>query len=166
MVTFMESFIHELKHERIGTEKILALCPADKADFKPHRKSMALKDLATHVADIPSWISAALTTDVLDFKENPYNPRPCSSGPEYTAFFNENADKAITDLQMAKDDILLENWTLRNGDVIYMTLTRLETIRHSFGQMIHHRAQLGVYLRLLDIPIPGVYGPSADDMGM
>jgi uncharacterized damage-inducible protein DinB len=81
-------------------------------------------------------------------------------------FFNENVDQAINDLEAAKDDILLENWTLKNGEEIYLRLTRLETIRHSFGQMIHHRAQLGVYLRLNDIPIPGVYGPSADDMGM
>ncbi|MBK7009842.1 MAG: DinB family protein [Saprospiraceae bacterium] len=166
MITFIESFIHELKHERIGTEKILALCPADKADYKPHRKSMSLKDLATHLADIPAWISYALTTDELDFGTNPYNPRPCSTGEEYVAFFNENVEQAIRDLEAAKEEILLENWTLRNGDEIYMTLTRLETIRHSFGQMIHHRAQLGVYLRLNDIPIPGVYGPSADDMGL
>lgn len=166
MITFIESFIHELKHERIGTEKILALCAADKADYKPHRKSMSLKDLATHVADIPSWISSALTTDVLDFSVNPYNPRACSTPDEYVAFFNENVEQAIRDLEAAKDEILLENWTLRNGEEIYLTLTRLETIRHSFGQMIHHRAQLGVYLRLNDIPIPGVYGPSADDMGM
>ncbi len=166
MITFIESFIHELKHERIGTEKMLALCPADKADYKPHRKSMSLKDLATHLADIPSWISYALTTDELDFGTNPYNPRSCGKAEEYVAFFNENVDQAIRDLEAAKDEILLENWTLRNGNEIYMTLTRLETIRHSFGQMIHHRAQLGVYLRLNDIPIPGVYGPSADDMGL
>ncbi|HMT00005.1 MAG TPA: DinB family protein [Saprospiraceae bacterium] len=166
MITFIESFIHELKHERIGTEKILALCPADKADYKPHRKSMSLKDLATHLADIPTWISGALTTDEHDFGINPYNPKACSTGEEYISYFNENVDKAIRDLEAAKDEILLENWTLRNGAEIYMTLTRLETIRHSFGQMIHHRAQLGVYLRLNDIPIPGVYGPSADDMGL
>ena len=128
MITFIESFIHELKHERIGTEKILALCPADKADYKPHRKSMSLKDLATHLADIPTWISGALTTDEHDFGINPYNPKACSTGEEYISYFNENVDKAIRDLEAAKDEILLENWTLRNGAEIYMTLTRLETI--------------------------------------
>ena len=128
---------------------------------------MLTKQITSPIArDIPSWISYALTTDELDFGTNPYNPRSCGKAEEYVAFFNENVDQAIRDLEAAKDEILLENWTLRNGDEIYMTLTRLETIRHSFGQMIHHRAQLGVYLRLNDIPIPGVYGPSADDMGL
>ena len=163
MITFMESFLKELEKESIGTRKMLALVPADKSDWKPHEKSMKLKDLATHIADLPTWITMAINTDELDFVTSPYNPTNCNGGEELTAYFDKNVEEAKQILQNSKDSILEETWTLRNGDIIYMQSTRLETIRHSYSQIVHHRAQLGVYLRLLNIPIPGVYGPSADE---
>ena len=163
MITFMESFLKELEQESIGTRKMLALVPADKQDFKPHEKSMKLKDLATHIADLPTWITMAINTDELDFAAKPYSPADCNSSEELTAYFDKNVQEAKDILKSSKDSILEETWTLRNGDIVYMQSTRLETIRHSFSQMVHHRAQLGVYLRLLNIPIPGVYGPSADE---
>jgi uncharacterized damage-inducible protein DinB len=166
MMTFMQSFLNELKHESVGTRKMLALFPADKADWKPHAKSMKIKDLATHIADLPTWITLGLTTDELDFATSPYNPRDCKTVEDLVAYFNENVAEASDFLLKSKDDLLEETWTLRNGDTIYMQISKLETIRHAFCQMVHHRAQLGVYLRLLDIPIPGVYGPSADEMGL
>ena len=164
MITFMESFLKELEQESSGTAKLLRLVPADKGDWKPHVKSMKLKDLATHVADIPRWITLGLTTDELDFASSPYNPQDCNGGEELVAYFEKNVAEAKNHLKKNKDAILEETWTMRNGDMIYMKLTKLETLRHSYCQMVHHRAQLGVYLRLLNIPIPGVYGPSADDM--
>ncbi len=163
MITFMESFVKELEKESIGTRKMLALVPADKSDWKPHEKSMKLKDLATHIADLPTWITMAINKDELDFVTAPYNPADCNGGKELVAYFDKNMEEAKQILQNSKDSILEETWTLRNGDIIYMQSTRLETIRHSYSQMVHHRAQLGVYLRLLNIPIPGVYGPSADE---
>lgn len=166
MITFIESFIKELEHEAIGTRKMLALVPADKADWKPHAKSMSIKDLAMHVADIPQWIALSLNSDGLDFAVNPYNPKECNGGAELVAYLDENVEKALKELKKSKDNVLEQIWTMRNGEMIYMQVTRLESIRHSFCQMIHHRAQLGVYLRLLNIPIPGVYGPSADEMEM
>ncbi|MBI3519063.1 MAG: DinB family protein [Bacteroidetes bacterium] len=163
MITFMESFLKELEKESIGTRKMLALVPADKADWKPHEKSMKLKDLATHLADLPTWITLAIHKDELDFATSPYNPANCNGGEELVAYYDKNAEEAKQLLQKSKDSILEEIWTLRNGNIVYMQSTRLETIRHSYCQMVHHRAQLGVYLRLLNIPIPGVYGPSADE---
>lgn len=165
MITFMEAFLNELDHESIGTRKMLALVPADKADWKPHAKSMKLKDLATHVADIPRWITLIITTSELDFAKHPYNPADCNGGEELVAYYNKNAAEAKSLLASNSDTILEETWTMKNGDAIYMQESKLDTIRHSFCQIVHHRAQLGVYLRLLDIPIPGVYGPSADEMG-
>jgi uncharacterized damage-inducible protein DinB len=165
MITFIESFVKELEHESIGTKKMLALVPADKADWKPHEKSMALKDLATHIADLPSWITMGLTTSELDFATSPYNPQNCNGGEELVAYYEKNAAAAKATLLKSTDAQLEEMWTLRNGDIVYMTQTKLEVLRHSYCQMVHHRAQLGVYLRLLNIPIPGVYGPSADDQG-
>ena len=162
----MQAFLKELEQESVGTRKMLALVPADKADWKPHAKSMKMKDLATHIADLPTWITMGLTTDELDFATSPYNPKDCNGGDELVQYFDKNVAEAKEYLLKTQDAILEETWTLRSGEVIYMQSTKLETLRHAFCQMVHHRAQLGVYLRLLDIPIPGVYGPSADDMGM
>ena len=165
MITFIESFVKELEYESIGTKKMLALVPADKADWKPHEKSMALKDLATHIADLPGWITMGLTTSELDFATSPYNPQNCNGGEELVAYYEKNAAEAKATLLKSTDAQLEEMWTLRNGDIVYMKETKLEVLRHSYCQMVHHRAQLGVYLRLLNIAIPGVYGPSADEQG-
>lgn len=163
MITFMESFLRELDHEAIGTKKMLQLVPADKPDWKPHAKSMKLKDLATHIADMPTWITLGLTTEGLDFATSPYNPADCNGGDELVAYFEKNVQDAKRHLTSFKDDVLEQTWTMRNGEIIYMQQSRLDTLRHAYCQLVHHRAQLGVYLRLLDIPIPGVYGPSADE---
>lgn len=166
MITFIEAFLKELEQESVGTRKILTLIPADKADWKPHTKSMTMKALATHIADIPRWISLGLFTDELDFSKSPYSPKDCNTAEEYVAYFNENVEQAKADLFKSQDAVLEETWTLRHGEMILMQMSKLETVRHAYCQMVHHRAQLGVYLRLLDIPIPGVYGPSADDQGL
>lgn len=163
MITFMQSFLKELEHESIGTRKMLALVSQENLQFKPHEKSMVLKDLAIHIADLPTWITLALTSDELDFAVSPYNPTDCNSADELLKYFNKNVSEASSLIAEKSDALLEELWTLKNGEMIYMQLTKLDTIRHSFSQLIHHRAQLGVYLRLLNIPIPGVYGPSADE---
>jgi uncharacterized damage-inducible protein DinB len=166
MITFMESFLKELEHESIGTRKMLALVPADKGDWKPHEKSMKLKDLAGHIADMPTWITMSIETDGLDFATAPYNPPSCNGGEELVAYYNKNVEEAKQLLQKSDDSILEKRWVLSNGDMVLADLSKLESIRHAYCQTVHHRAQLGVYLRLLNIPIPGVYGPSADEMGM
>jgi uncharacterized damage-inducible protein DinB len=166
MITFMESFLQELEHESIGTRKMLALVPADKGDWKPHEKSMKLKDLATHIADLPTWITLAIEKDELDFATSPYNPANCNGGEQLVNYYNKNMEEAKGWLINSSDSILEKPWKLRNGNIVYMEQSKLATIRHSFCQMVHHRAQLGVYLRLLNISIPGVYGPSADEQGM
>ena len=163
MTTFLQSFRKELEDEAIGTRKMLALVPADKLGWKPHVKSMKLQDLAIHIADLPTWISLGVNTDELDFAKNPYNPTDCTTAEELVSYFNKNVKQALKDLENTKEGVLEEKWTLRNGDIVYMEQSKLETVRHSYCQIVHHRAQLGVYLRLLDIPIPGVYGPSADE---
>ncbi len=166
MITFMQAFLNELEHESIATRKMLALVPSDKADWKPHEKSMKLKDLATHIADLPSWITLSIAQDGLDFATSPYNPKNCTTGEELVNYFNENVEEAKKHLTTNSDAILEKIWTLSSGEHTLMQITKLESIRHSYCQLVHHRAQLGVYLRLLNIPIPGVYGPSADEPGM
>jgi uncharacterized damage-inducible protein DinB len=166
MITHLESFRKELENEAAGTRKMLALFPHDKLAWRPHARSMKMQDLAIHIADLPTWISLGLNTEGLDFATTPYNPKDCTTGEELIAYFNKNVDAALADLSKAKENILEEKWTLRHGKEILAENNKLETIRHAFCQMVHHRAQLGVYLRMLDIPIPGVYGPSADEMAM
>lgn len=165
MITFIESFARELEMEAAGTVKMLALVPADKLTWKPHPKSMAMKMLATHVAEIPGWVDTAVKTSELDMAKTPYSPRDCNTGEELVAYYKSNVAGALETLKGVKDSILDDSWTMRNGDQVYFTMSKLDVIRHSLCQLVHHRAQLGVYLRLLDIPIPGVYGPSADDQG-
>lgn len=166
MITFIESFKKELEAESIGTRKMLALVPADKMDWAPHPKSMKMKALATHIADLPLWISLGLTTEELDFQKSPYSPKDCKNAQELVEYYDKCAADAISNLNKSKNETLEQPWVLRAGETIYLTQTKLETVRQSFQQISHHRAQLGVYLRLLDIPIPGVYGPSADDQQM
>lgn len=146
-----------------NSEKMLARVPADKLDWRPHPKSMVMKSLATHVADLPTWVTMTLTTDELDFATMPYNPPVIESANDLLALLETSLQSALATLATAKEESLDENWTLRTGDVIHSVSTRYEVIQMTISQIIHHRAQLGVYLRLLDIPIPGTYGPSADE---
>ncbi|SHF92045.1 Uncharacterized damage-inducible protein DinB (forms a four-helix bundle) [Fodinibius roseus] len=156
-------FSNELKQEAETTRKFLTLVPDDKFDWKPHEKSMSLKELTVHIAEIPGWIESALSKDVLDFAEEGYEPTPVESTQELLNLHEASVQKGKTALNKAGEDDLLPDWTMRNGDQVLMVMPKHEVVRHSLSQVIHHRAQLGVYLRLLDIPIPGSYGPSADE---
>ena len=155
--------LKEMEQEAATTRKMLQRIPEDKFDWKPHEKSMSMKTLAVHIAELPSWVQMALTTSELDFSKMDYKPTPVSNVEELLALFEKSYEEGRSALSSAKEEDLLEKWTMRNGDQIYMVMTKYEVIRHSFAQTTHHRAQLGVYLRLLNIPIPGSYGPSADE---
>lgn len=154
----------EMEQEAVTTRKMLSRVPADKFDWQPHPKSMSLKRLASHVAELPGWVEMVIDTDELDFENNPYTPRDVSSTEDLLAFFEETLKKGKDALNRADLKYFTKEWVLRSGDQIYSTDTKYEVIRMSYSQIIHHRAQLGVYLRLLNIPIPGSYGPSADDV--
>jgi uncharacterized damage-inducible protein DinB len=130
---------------------------------KPHPKSMDIRRLATHIAEIPTWITMALTTDELDFENNDYEQKNVNNTQQLLEVFENAIIDGRTHLVPENESKLTEMWTMRSGETIYDRSTKLEVIRMSLSQIIHHRAQLGVYLRLLDIPIPGSYGPSADE---
>ncbi len=157
------ALIKELDAEIIPTRKMLALIPDDKQDWQPHTKSMKMGPLSVHISELPSWISMALQTDGLDFAAQPYMPTAAANNAALLAMLESSYQKGREALAAAQESELTEKWTLRSGDHIHAEFTRYETIRHAFAQLAHHRAQLGVYLRLLNIPIPGTYGPSADE---
>ena len=164
-MTFIESFQKELEREAATTRKMLERVPADKFDWKPHEKSMTLKQLATHVAEIPTWLGMVLNTSELDFGDpnNGYKPTDVANTAELISFFERSITDGKAQLAKATDGQLKDTWTMRNGEQVYAADPKDEVLRGCFCQVVHHRAQMGVYLRLLNVPIPGSYGPSADD---
>jgi uncharacterized damage-inducible protein DinB len=161
-MTFIEFFKQQFIEEATTTRKMLARVPADRFEYKPHPKSMDMKRLVTHIADLPGWIHMTLSTDGIDFSQ-PYDQPVINSHEDLMAYFEKRYQDGLSVLVPGNEKLLHQPWTLRNGSTIYATNTKMEILRMSFSQQIHHRAQLGVYLRLLDIPIPGSYGPSADE---
>jgi uncharacterized damage-inducible protein DinB len=154
----------ELDTEAAITRKMLSRIPDDKYDWKPHEKSMSIRQLAAHISEIPGWIPIGLNTSELDFAKGDYKPTIVNNTQEVLDKFEQSVASAKSSLENAKEEDLLPTWTMRSGDQVHAVFTKYEVIRHAFAQIIHHRAQLGVFLRLLNVPIPGTYGPSADEM--
>jgi len=136
----------ELENEAITTRKMLALVPAAKFDWKPHPKSMVMMNLATHIAELPTWISMVLTTDELDFAANEYKPTIVKDNAELMELFEKSLNEARAQLAVGIEDSLGNEWILRMGEQILSKGSKYDMIRHALSQVIHHRAQLGVYL--------------------
>jgi len=156
----------EIKQEAIATRKLLELIPFERVDFKPHEKSMTLLRLATHVAEISGWWKECLVNDELDFSKGDFTPKVYTSTAELVALHDTLMSKAEKILNEISEDEFQKPWIMRNADAIYFTSPKSEVVRTwCMNHLYHHRAQLGVYLRLLNIPLPGIYGPSADAQG-
>lgn len=162
-MTQLEALRLELEAEAVTTRKMLARVPTGKFNWQPHPKSMTIKRLATHIAELPTWIGMTLETDELDFESNPYSPVEVNTTEELLQYFEKSLEDGRKHIKAGREDVLDKPWTLRSGKTIYSTSPKRDVLRMAMSQIIHHRAQLGVYLRLLDIPIPGSYGPSADE---
>ncbi|GAB3986409.1 hypothetical protein GCM10028807_03770 [Spirosoma daeguense] len=155
-------FLEEMEREAQTTRKMLERIPDDKYDWKPHEKSMTVRQLATHIANLPTWVSMAITTDEIDFQKTPYKEDEINNTAELMTYLDTCLADGKSHLRPENEAILNKTWTMRSGDEIYVESPKHEIIRMTFCQIVHHRAQMGVFLRLLDIPIPGSYGPSAD----
>lgn len=162
----IQALAKEMEAEAAITRKMLQRVPAEKFDWKPHPKSMSLQNLAVHIAELPGWVQMAFNSSELDFAAMDYKPTPVTNNADLLAIFDGSLSNGLAALRNANEEDLQPSWTLRTGDKIHMVLNKYELVRHAFAQTTHHRAQLGVYLRLLDIPIPGSYGPSADEPDM
>lgn len=159
----------EFDQEMANTRKMLAAIPDDKLTFKPHAKSFTMKDLATHLATIPEWTADTVEKDEFDFAPEgapPYQSPDLKSQKEVLAAFDRGVEKGRVALAGASDQTLMQPWSLMQTGKVLFTMPRVAVIR-SFvmNHAIHHRAQLGVYLRLVDQPVPGMYGPTADEAG-
>jgi len=162
-----DALIPEFEMEMASTRKVLERVPVEKSGYKPHPKSGSLGWLATHVADLPAWVAETIHKDELDFAPVGV-PRPAPAKLETSAQLLASFDKKVADARAAlanvSDETLAGPWTLKAGGHTIFTMSRAQVLR-SFvmNHIIHHRAQLGVYLRLNDIPVPAIYGPSADE---
>ena len=166
-MNFSKSFLAELQYESANTRKLLELIPFDKGDFKPHEKSMTLKRLAVHVAEITGWWKECVLHDELDFSKGDHKPKEINSVEELLAFHDMLVANAVKIVSEATDEQFMQPWTMRNGEIIYFTMPKAAVCRSwCLNHLYHHRGQLTVYLRLLGIPLPGMYGPTADSPGM
>lgn len=159
----LEELQKELKSEYEITKKFIDRYPEDKNTWKPHGKSMDMKTLAVHVVEIFAWPWMIMNTDSLDFDKTPYTQPDLSSRAEIRQKLDEDYKKGQSTLGNLTHEALEGTWDIRQGDTIYMEWSKYGALRHAFKQITHHRAQLGVYYRLNEIPVPGSYGPSADE---
>jgi uncharacterized damage-inducible protein DinB len=160
---FSQTLLPEFDQEMLSTRKILACVPDGKFDFQPHPKSMSLGRLATHVAEIPFWTTMTLDRELLEM-DSSFKPRIAASQAELLRIFDENVPAAREKIAAATDEDWAVIWTFKWAGQTIMALPRSAVMRGTvMNHLIHHRAQLGVYLRLLDVPVPGMYGPSADE---
>ena len=162
-----EIFLMEFDNEMNSARKTLERIPEDKLSWKPHEKSMPLGRLAGHVAELAGWAIPAIKQDSLDFSPPgapPMQPTIATSRKQVLEIFDKNREESRAAITSASDEHLMKNWSLMRGGQMLMTMPRVVVLRSFFmNHLIHHRAQLGVYLRLNNIPVPSVYGPSADE---
>ena len=163
-MTISEMLLPEFDEEMKNTRKMLERVPEDKFNYKPHEKSMAMGRLAGHVAEMPSWAAHTLEMDVLELQsgQQPYAP---TSRQELLETFDKHVAEARAHIGGATDETLHQIWTLKFSGKTIFTQPRAQVLRGMvMNHMIHHRAQLSVYLRLVEVEVPGMYGPSADEM--
>ena|SRR5579863_7406490 len=159
-----EMLLPEFDQEMANTRKLLGCVPDDRMDYKPHEKSMSLGRLAGHVAELPGWATMTLNTEGLDIQpgQQPYIGK---SRKDLLETFDKNAAEARQRIAIATDKELSQTWTLTFKGKAVFAMPKAGVLRGTvMNHLVHHRAQLGVYLRLNDIAIPGMYGPSADEM--
>ena len=167
--SLQQNILAELDHELVTTRKVLERVPYDKADYQPHPKSMKLATLAAHVVNLLAFNTLFVTADSRDFLDAT-GPRPGptpTSSEELLARFDEYGATLRAALQASDDEKLTHNFELRRGEEVLMNRPKGAAIRiMGLNHSIHPRGQLTVYLRLLDIPVPGIYGGSADEPGI
>ena len=166
-MSLSDTLLPEFEQEMTGTRRTLERVPEDKFDWQPHAKSTSLGGLATHLANLPSWVGHTIDKDELDLAPPgapPLHMEPATSRAELLEQFDRHVAAARAALTGASDEHLLKPWSLLSGGKIILTMPRAAVLRgFVLNHNIHHRAQLGVYLRLNDVPLPAIYGPSADE---
>jgi uncharacterized damage-inducible protein DinB len=162
-ITYGTEYLTELEAEARATRKCLERIPESSFDWKPHEKSMTMGYLALLVAEIPKWITQMIEKSEIDFATFPHVK--VKTTDELVRHYDENLDGARKALQNISDEALSETFFLKNNGEVVFSSPKQENIRSTLNHWVHHRGQLTVYMRLNNIPVPSIYGPSADDRG-
>ena len=163
-MNMIDPVLAELAHEAATTRRLLERLPQAHLTWKPHEKSMTLGRLAGHIAEIPVRISGMLEPDEYDFAAGGGDPHTASSVADLLAFFDQSVSQATERLKKQTNDRLLATWRLKKGGKQLLEMPRMGAIRFMMlNHLIHHRGQLSVYLRLQNVPLPSIYGPTADE---
>ncbi len=156
-----ESLIAEVRHEAAATRRMLELVPDESLSWRPHDKSRTLFELATHIANLPGLFIASIDCDEFDRNEYTF---VADGARDILQIFDTNISKSLKALENQSDVSLYKNWRYLYGENVIFEMPRIAVVKAmGINHLIHHRGQLSVYLRLLDIPLPGMYGPTADD---
>lgn len=159
-----QAFLVELERETENTKRILGRLNDEHLDWRPHVKSMTVGELAAHVVELHNWVHAALGMAEFDFKKH-YIPLKATSINAVKEVLEQGYDKNVAMINSLTEEDWSSIWRLRAGDHVIAEMPKIGAMRFIIqNHLIHHRGQLSLYLRLLDIPVPGIYGPSADDM--
>jgi uncharacterized damage-inducible protein DinB len=163
-MTIAQSLLPEFDQEMATTRRVLERVPEDNLDFRPDPKSMTMARLAGHVAEMPGYAVATMTTPELDFAAGDYQPGEMTSREQILAIFDKLVADSRAAIAGASDEALMQNWSLKNNGEIFFTMPRVACLRGMvMNHLIHHRGQLSVYLRLTGAKVPSIYGPSADE---
>jgi uncharacterized damage-inducible protein DinB len=162
-MSMAKEFSKELNQQAANTKKVLERIPEDKLSWKPHEKSQQIGRLGMHIAELPNSIVRAIETEGFDFAAVPFKPVFPNTTAEIMEMFEKSLSKATSLLEKTPDDKLSVVWKALRGDQLVWEMPRSAVIRRTLDHIIHHRGQLTVFLRLLDVPVPGTFGPSADE---
>jgi len=160
-MTISETFLPEFDQEMATTRRLLERVPSEKGTWKPHEKSFSLGHLAQLISRMPGWITQAMQSTRLDLGS--FVPYTYETTETLLADFDRNVREAREALAAAKDADFEVPWSLTHGDRVLFTMPRRGIVRQNINHLVHHRGQLSVYLRLLDVPLPSIYGPTADE---
>lgn len=158
-----EAMAMELQQEAKATRKALERLKDERLDWKPHQKSWTTRQLASHVVNLLGWTIPTVQQSEMVIEED-YRPWEAGSVKDLVDRFDANVAEAVKELAACPDEKMMEDWSLKSKDAVYFSMPRAAVLRtFVLNHLVHHRGQLSVYLRLQDIPVPAIYGPSADE---
>jgi uncharacterized damage-inducible protein DinB len=160
-MSMADALLPEFDHEMATTRRVLERVPSEKADFKPHPKSFSLAHLSLLISGMPGWLTRTLRETELDLgKFAGYSNQKTET---LLASFDKNVKEAREAIASTSDADFMKIWKLTGNGQVYLSMPRAAAVRSHINHLIHHRGQLSVYLRLIDVPVPSIYGPTADE---
>lgn|SRR5690606_540289 len=162
-MSIKKAILIELEREKENTKRIINRLDDDKFNYKPHEKSMTLGELANHIVELHNWVGFVISKEEFNFHTD-YKPSTLTLVDDLLSKLESDFEKNKAIIEQMDENVVFENWALKAGDHVVASMPKTGALRFIVtNHLIHHRGQLTVYMRLLDIPLPGIYGPTADD---